>query len=132
MSSIIPVSFEGGVSVSAMVDGQKIVTDQPVGSGGLGSAPAPMDLFLASMATCSGFFALQFCRTRKIDTEGLGLTLHCTKSEEKHLFTDIRIELTLPPGFPEKYRSSITRSIEQCSVKRHLLEPPKVHTEIVG
>ncbi len=37
----------------------------------------------------------------------------------------IRIQIELPPGFPEKYREAILRAVDQCSVKRHLAEPPR-------
>ena len=36
----------------------------------------------------------------------------------------IRIAITLPPSFPEKYREAILRAVDQCTVKRHLAEPP--------
>lgn len=127
----IPVAFEGGLKVSATVDGRAINTDQPEAAGGQDSAPAPMDLFLGALATCTGFVAVKFCQARKIETEGLGLTLHCTKDEKRHLFTDIRVELSLPQAFPAKYQASILRALDQCTVKRHLMSPPQFSSQIV-
>ena len=37
----------------------------------------------------------------------------------------------LPPEFPERYRSAVIRSAEQCSVKTHLEHPPDVAIEAV-
>ena len=42
----------------------------------------------------------------------------------RRLVTSIRIEITLPPAFPEKYREAVLRAVDQCTVKRHLAEPP--------
>ncbi|MGB9894062.1 MAG: OsmC family protein, partial [Candidatus Saccharicenans sp.] len=60
----IMVTFEGNLRVKAEYKGLSILTDQPVYAGGDGSAPAPFDLFLASIATCAGYYVLAFCRQR--------------------------------------------------------------------
>jgi ribosomal protein S12 methylthiotransferase accessory factor len=35
------------------------------------------------------------------------------------------IQLTLPKGFPEKYKGGIVRAMELCAVKRHITEAPE-------
>jgi putative redox protein len=117
------ISFTGGVRVQAELNGYRITTDQPVASGGDGSAPSPFDLFLASIGTCAGFYALRFCQERQIDTNGMELTL--TTAHEGKRVAEIRVEIDLPAGFPEKYREALLRAVDQCAVKRHILEPPK-------
>ena len=116
------ISFAGGVRVQAELNGYRITTDQPVGSGGGGTAPSPFDLFLASIGTCAGFYALRFCQERQIATEGMELTL-ATVQEGKRV-ARIRVDISLPGGFPEKYRGALLRAVDQCAVKRHVLEPP--------
>ncbi|HZY44315.1 MAG TPA: osmotically inducible protein OsmC, partial [Anaerolineae bacterium] len=37
----------------------------------------------------------------------------------------IDLDIQLPPAFPEKYKSAVIRSAEQCAVKKHLENPPK-------
>lgn len=119
------LSFPGGVAVEAHFKGHTVRTDQPAHAGGEDSAMAPFDLFLASMATCMGFYALRFCQEREIPTTGLGLTLDPEKNPEtKHVDT-IRVDVTLPEGFPEKYRDAILRAVDQCAVKKHIVEPPE-------
>lgn len=117
------VSFPGGAAVEAAVKGHTIRTDQP-GPLGAGSAPTPFDLFIASLATCMGFYALHFCRERGIATGGLGLSLETVRDQEKKRLRSINVSLTLPPGFPEKYRGAIGRAVDQCAVKKHMVEPP--------
>jgi len=118
------IRFPGGVAVTAHHKGFSISTDQPETNGGANSAPSPFDLFLASLGTCAGFFALRFCQQRDLDTTGLGLTLDTEHDPEAHRVARVRIAIHLPDGFPEKYRKAIVRSVDQCSVKRHILEPP--------
>ena len=119
------ISFPGGLAVIARYPGFTIATDQPVAAGGEGSAPAPFDLFLASLGTCAGLYALRFCRQRSIDTTGLSLTLDTEHESGVGRVSAVRLEIQLPAGFPEKYRDAIVRAVDQCAVKRHILEPPR-------
>ncbi|KAB2966193.1 MAG: osmotically inducible protein OsmC [Thermoanaerobaculia bacterium] len=126
----IPVHFPGGVSVAARVGTHVVVTDQPTAAGGGATAPAPFDLFLASLATCAGFYAVRFCQTRQLDAAGLGLEMET--ASEGHGITHVTFHLRLPAGFPERYREAIARAIDQCAVKRHLDNPPRFETVITS
>ena len=37
----------------------------------------------------------------------------------------VTLNLTLPDGFPEKYKAAIMRSMDLCSVKKHMFNPPE-------
>lgn len=121
---IIEVSFPGGKGIDAKVGDFHIRTDQPAKYGGEASAPAPFDLFLASLATCAGIFAWNFCETRNISRQGLGLQMESVYDENQKVIGEIRFHLTLPQGFPVKYRDGIVRAMEQCTVKRHMQQSP--------
>ncbi|MGE5345602.1 MAG: OsmC family protein [Acidithiobacillales bacterium] len=118
------IRFPGGLLVEAQHEGFTILTDQPAKDGGTNTAPSPFDLFLVSLGTCSGYYALRFCQERGIPTEGLSLSLTTERDEARKRYSKIRIEIRLPGGFPEKYRAAILRAADQCSVKRYLLDPP--------
>jgi ribosomal protein S12 methylthiotransferase accessory factor len=126
MANAMEITFPGGVAVEARHGNTTIRTDQPEKAGGTGTAPSPFDLFLASIGTCAGYYALRFCQERQLPTEGLAATMSWERNPETHLIERIRIELTLPAGFPEKYRTAILRAADQCTVKKHLAEPPAI------
>jgi len=119
------INFPGGVAVSAEFGDFKVLSDQPVRNGGKNSAPAPYDLFLASLGTCAGFFALRFCQQRELATEGLGLTLDLERNKETKRLDKIIMDIQLPEGFPEKYKKAIIRATEECAVKKVLFDPPE-------
>ena len=121
---MIEVRFPGGVAVDGLVDGFAVRTDQPASSGGGGTAPSPFDLFLVSIAACAGYYALRFCQERGLSTHGLRAALETERDDAHKRVARIRIAIDLPEGFPEKYRAALLRSVNQCSVKRHLEEPP--------
>lgn len=128
----IEVKFPGGKRVDAIVDGFTIATDQPVSGGGTGSAPAPYDLFLASIATCAGIYALGFCQARDISTEGLKITQRTEVDPETKLANRVSLEVTLPPGFPEKYRPAIIKVIEGCKVKKTIAAAPRFDVTVAN
>ncbi len=120
----IRVSFPGGMRVDAAFDELVVRTDQPEELGGEGSAPAPFDLFLASLATCAGAYVVGFCRARGIPTEGLEIVQRHGKAEDGKTLASVDLEIRTPPGFPEKYLPAIVRAAEGCKVKQLRSAPP--------
>jgi len=126
----IEVSFPGGKRVDARVGAYVAHTDQPVDLGGDGSAPAPFDLFLASLATCAGIYLLGFCQARGLSIEGLALRQHVDVDPGTKLPHRIRLEVRLPASFPEKYRAAIVRAVEGCKVKKTMLAAPAIEVSL--
>lgn len=123
---MMEITFPGGVRVNAQHKGFEIATDQPEQNGGENSAPSPFDLFLVSLGTCAGFFALRFCQQRDLPTEGLRLSLAAEHNPETKRLDRVEITLNLPDGFPAKYRPAILRATDQCAVKKALDDPPEI------
>jgi ribosomal protein S12 methylthiotransferase accessory factor len=127
----IAVSFPGGKRVDAHVGDFVIHTDQPVHQGGEGTAVGPFDLFLASLAACAGLYVLGFCQARSLSTDGLALRQHVDVDPTSKLPTRIRMEVQLPPSFPERYRAAIVRAAEGCKVKKTIAAGPVVEVVAV-
>jgi ribosomal protein S12 methylthiotransferase accessory factor len=123
----IDVLFPGGKRVDARVGDFEVRTDQPPELGGEGSAVAPFDLFLASLATCAGIYVLGFCQARKLSTEGLSMRLAVAETDPMtKLPSRIRIELTLPASFPEHLCAAVVRAAESCKVKKLIAAQPLI------
>jgi len=118
------IEFPGNKKVNARYRGFIIETDQAREEGGDGSAPEPFDLFLSSMGTCAGIYVVYFCEERNIDTTGLKMSLTFDRNEQTHLVEKVNIQISLPPGFPGKYKSAIIKTAGLCTVKRNILNPP--------
>ncbi len=129
MDREMKISFPGGLRVDAEYKGLVIKTDQPVYSGGDGSAPAPFDLFLASIATCAGYYVLAFCNKREIPTEKAAVVMKTRRNPETKRIEKISIEIQLPPEFPEKYKKAVIKAVDSCSVTAHILNPPVFEVE---
>jgi ribosomal protein S12 methylthiotransferase accessory factor len=118
------VEFPGGSRVNARFGSFTVETDQPKAYGGEDTAPSPFQVFLASLATCAGFYVLGFCKMRQISPEGIRLVQKIEQNPETKMVSKIRIEIQLPPDFPQQYASAVIRAAESCLVKKHLEHPP--------
>lgn len=127
------IDFPGGAKVDAHFGNFTVKTDQPILGGGEGSAPAPFELFLASIGTCAGIYVLGFCKQRNLPTDGIRIVQRMHRDPATGMIGKIDLEIQAPLEFPEKYLSSLVRSAELCAVKKHLENPPKfeVTTQVV-
>ena len=119
------VFFEDGKKVNASYNDNIIRTDQPVSAGGSGSAPAPFDLFLASIGTCAGIYVKSFCDQRNIPTEDIRIIQSMDYDFEKGMIGKIKLEIILPSDFPPKYKDAVVNSANLCAVKKHMQDPPE-------
>ena len=111
--------------VEARYKGMTIYTDQPEKAGGDESAPAPFDLFLASIGTCAGFYVQAFCNQRGISTDHIELVQKMHHNKETKMISKIEIYILLPPDFPAQYKNSVIRAAESCTVKKHIASSPE-------
>ncbi|MFO7865309.1 MAG: OsmC family protein [Candidatus Aminicenantes bacterium] len=130
MPKDIKVSFPGGKRVDAQIKEFTIQTDQPVHQGGDGAAPAPFDLFLASLATCSGIYVLSFLHQRDIPADDLSLVMRSEVDKNSKMIKTVTFDIQLPPGFPEKYHKAVIKSVNSCAVKKHMETPPDFKVKI--
>ncbi len=128
----IKVYFPGGKRVYADFKDFTVETDQPQAAGGEESAPSPFEIFLASLATCAGYYVLAFCQSRNIDVANIELTQKSNYNQQTHLIDRIEITIKLPPDFPEKYQEAVIAAAAQCTVKKHLQNPPFIELKVVA
>ncbi len=127
------IFFEENKKVNAKFNGNIIKTDQPAQGGGDGTAPAPFDLFLASIGTCAGIYVKGFCDQRGIDSSNIKIIQKMNFNPMTRLIDKMDLEIQLPADFPEKYKEAVINSANLCAVKRHMQEPPKfdVYTKTI-
>jgi ribosomal protein S12 methylthiotransferase accessory factor len=118
------IDFPGGLRVDAHFGPYTIPTDQPPPYGA-GSAATPFATFLASIGTCAGIYVLSFCQQRGISTEGIRLVQRLEVNPMTGLISKVLLDIQLPSSFPEKYKSAVIRSADQCAVKKHFEQPPQ-------
>ncbi len=120
------INLGDGKKVDAVFKGHTIKTDQPLQGGGDDSAPAPFDLFLASIGTCAGIYVKGFCDSRNIPTDNIKIYQTMKYNSQTRLIDKIELDIKLPDDFPEKFRDAVINVAELCAVKKHLHNPPAI------
>jgi putative redox protein len=119
------ITFDGDKVITAHLNGHTIRTDQPLDNGGGNTAPAPFDLFLASIGTCAGIYIKSFCDKRQISTEGIKIIQTMEFDNEKKTPSLFRLDIQLPAVFPEKYKEAVINAAELCLVKKTINNLPE-------
>jgi putative redox protein len=119
------ITFDGDKVITAHINGHIIRTDQPLDNGGGNTAPAPFELFLASIGTCAGIYIKSFCDKRQILTDDIKIIQTMEFDEEKKVPGVISLEIQLPVSFPEKYREAVINAAELCLVKKTISSKPE-------
>lgn len=104
-----------------------IVVDQPFEAGGDDLGPTPTELFVAGLAACAGFYARNFMVRHGIGTDGFRVDCDYEMSMERpSRVTAVRLELIMPPAFPETRRQALLRVVEHCTVHNSIRNAPTV------
>lgn len=127
----IVVTLPGGSRVDAQVGKHVVRTDQPVHAGGEDSAATPFALFLASMGTCAGIYVVGFCKQRGLSTEGIRIIQRVNPDRSTGMVGSIELDIEVPADFPQKYHEALVRAASQCTVKKHLEQPPRFEVRTV-
>ena len=124
MANEMIITLPGELKVDAEYRGLTIKTDQPKYAGGDGSASRPFDLFLASIGTCVGSYIAIFCKEREIPYKDIKVILTTERGEKSKPLSKVHMDIQLPADFPDKYKDAVIRSVDQCAVKRAIMDPP--------
>jgi ribosomal protein S12 methylthiotransferase accessory factor len=127
----LKVTLEGGKRVATRIGNHRIITDQPTKHGGDDSAPAPYDLFMASIGTCAGFYVQSYCESKGFDASGIEVTLSPRRDPKSKQIIAFETTIHIPPELPEKLHTALKKVAEQCAVKKTIMNNPEFIVETV-
>jgi len=87
---------------------------------------SPFLIFLASIGMCSGVYVRSFLSQREIPFGDVAINQHMNYDQSTGMVKTINIVVDLSDGFPEKYKGAIKKVVDQCLVKRHLIDAPEL------
>ncbi len=129
-NDVMKIYFEKNKQVFADTGDFVIKTDQPEKAGGDDEYPAPFKLFLASLGTCAGIYIKNFCDSRNIDASEITIEQKLNYHPEKKIIDEVKMIISVPEDFPEKYDKALVNSAEKCAVKRHLRDDITLKTSV--
>jgi uncharacterized OsmC-like protein len=126
---MLTISLIENVKFLAECRNQKLISDQPIEDGGSDAGMSPVELFIASLGTCIGYYVCVFCQRRKIPADGLKIELDWKSAENPHRIGSIEARITLPKKLDEKEKAGLLRMARGCTIHNTLKSKPE--TKIV-
>jgi len=111
----------------------RVVVDQPVGDGGGDAGPSPVELFAASLAACTGFYAERYIRRHDLPVEGLEIECDFSMSDDEPArVATVDLRVVTPAELTPARRAGLRRVVEHCTVQNSLRQPPAVNLRVVA
>ena len=121
----------GRVSFTVQTRNHLVLSDQPKENGGADKAMTPSELFLASLGTCVGYYVVQFCDTRNLDTSDLCIQVDGEILPNPGRVGRIAIRIRLPFKLEQEKTKALIRAATHCTIHNTLQYPPEVRVEVV-
>lgn len=131
-SGSVEVLPADGEVYAVTVRGHELRTDQPVDEGGDDTAPTPVELFVASLASCVAFYAGRFLDRHGVPRAGLKVVASFTMADDRPArVTAVRVQVTAPEGLPPERGPAFQAVISHCTVHNTLRRPAEVQITVV-
>jgi uncharacterized OsmC-like protein len=121
----VSATYLGGVKFEAEARGHRVICDQPVAGGGADEGMTPPEYLLASLATCAGYYAVQYLKTRGLPTDELKVRVTAQKAAQPARLTSFSIEVTAP-GVDERHEAGLFRAVKACLIHNTLTAGPDI------
>jgi len=113
---VLQTIFDKQGNTVPYIDGKQITMNE-----------SPFLIFLASIGMCSAVYVRSFLAQRSIPFNEVVINQKMEYDQSVGMVKSIEIELDLPSQFPEKYKGAIKKVVDQCLVKRHLIDTPELN-----
>jgi uncharacterized OsmC-like protein len=125
----LTVRHLGEVKFEALSRGHRVICDQPPDNGGGDTGMTPPEFLLVSLATCAGFYAAQYLKTRGLPADGLEVKVTAEKMLRPARLGSFRIEVTTP-GVEAEHEAGLLRAVKACLIHNTLVQSPVIETVI--
>jgi len=116
------IAHEGGMSCSMNVRGH----DVPLEMGEEDRGPMPVDLLAGSLGTCIAFCIARWCREAQIACDGFEVKVDYVNDGDDHCVPVLRVEVSMPAGFPEERKQPLLKVAKTCTVHNTLCRLPEI------
>jgi len=114
----------------ASTGNHQIIIDQPKDKGGADEGMNPLEVFLASLGACIGFYAKNYCKNANIDTAGLQVKVNSQLSQDSpKSFKEIQVKIELSKDIGNR-KDALLSFVKNCPVHNTLNSSPKVDLSI--
>jgi uncharacterized OsmC-like protein len=124
------IRWVSGVQLEVDVRRHRLLVDQPVEEGGRDEGMTPIELLIASLGSCIGYFAVRFCQRHALATGGLRVDVTWDYAERPHRVGSMTAHVHLPLALEPATRERLQQVLEGCTVHRSFEIAPKISVRI--
>lgn len=125
----VKANFLKGTQFTVIARGHQIICDQPIDNNGADTGMTPPEFLLASLATCAGYYAAQYLKTRGLSAEGLEVSVTAEKAKQPARLGLFQIDLQMPE-LEERHREGVLRAAKACLIHNTLLHAPEINIAV--
>ncbi len=122
----------GDARFAVSARGHQVLCDQPAASGGSDSGLTPPEFLLASLATCAGYYAAEYLKTRSLPLDGLEVRVTAEKALNPSRLSQFDIHVTAPGAGDERHGQGVLRAVRRCLIHNTLAAPPRIAVHLLG
>ena len=126
----VTVKYVGNQKFIAQSGNHQIIIDQPKEKGGGDEGMSPLEVFLVSLAACTGVYAKSYCKNAQLDPGNLKIRINselCPDTPKR--FKDIKVSNVLGRD-PGDRQNAFLNFVKNCPVHNTLSGQPKVEFNI--
>lgn len=132
MSRNVQVTHKDGDLFEIAVRDHVVHVDQPKEAGGSDAAPTPVELFVASLASCVAHYVRRYLVRHSLPTEGMAVGADFTMADRPARVGQITVSIDVPEGVPDERRAALLAVASHCTVHNTLDDPPKVSIDLAA
>ena len=126
-AEVVPVA---GDAYEIRIRGHALTVDQPLSDGGKDTAPTPVELFVASVASCAAHYAGRFLDRHGISRDGLSVRTEFRMADDRPARVAALSLTVLAPALPGERLAALRAVVSHCTVTNTLAQAPAVELEV--
>jgi len=130
MSGNVRVNHMEGDMFEIAVRDHLVYVDQPEEAGGSDAAPTPVELFVASLASCVAHYVRKYLVRHSLPTKGMTVDAAFTMAERPARVGEINVSIDLPEGLPDERKAALLAVASHCTVHNTLEDRPEVNIDL--
>ncbi len=129
----LTVEHAAGGLFRIQVRGHELWSDQPADAGGGDIAPTPVELFVASLASCAAVCAGHYLARHGFAAAGLRVDAGYAMAEDSPArVSRVELNVAVPHELAPGRERALLAVVRHCAVHNTLREPPEVAVAVGG
>ncbi|MFG2546351.1 OsmC family protein [Streptomyces sp. NPDC048594] len=125
---VVPVV---GDAYEIRVRGHALTVDQSLSDGGKDTAPTPVELFVAAVASCTAHYAGRFLDRHGVGRGGLSVRARFRMANERPARVASLTLTVVAPELPPEKVAALRAVVARCTVSNSLTRPPETELRVI-